>query len=459
MSKNLLPPPSNHLTHALDRLLTLKSGDSHTTMSTGLPLVHWSGRTITPAYQQLVLGPIWLALVDPLDCTGIGVAGVGTCLDSTQPALASLLLCILPGISTGRISVFPSFPQRSTSYCMTVVRTAKAPYKPAPYPYQSTISRAYRRRNRTSLVMNPPSAAYPAVVRAPPTAAPPTNAPPPPFEDVYFDSNGVLFRNGVAIALLSNRTIIGHAAHRITPPVFDQYPAFVESRSVPQVIPGYPRGPVLPGLESLVEHLHHNGQGANNASKDAQMSSVSMNWGRLVGDAACIAEATRVFNEAHEIIVDHFYNTTAPPAPRSASEPCSPTTDPVDTDSNPADAQSEPLLTNDQGNPVLTTYPFTNFSCPATPNPPGFFDPKDYHRLDDNQIHDLLRRDHEPAQFDCFAFGPQHLTDLYQSAMSAMVSNYTQFPPRNGAKCADCVQTFKFITRRYHLIDRVMHRQ
>jgi hypothetical protein len=190
MSENLLPPPLNHLTHALDQLRTLKSGkwssscllflffawepplmqlnflpgDSHTTMSTGLPLVHWSGRTITPAYQRLVLGPIWLALVDPLDCTGIGVAGVGTCLDSTQPALASLLLCIPPGISTGRISVFPSVPQRSTSYCMTVVRTAKAPYKPAPYPYQSTISRAYRRRNRTSLVMNPPSAAYPAVV-------------------------------------------------------------------------------------------------------------------------------------------------------------------------------------------------------------------------------------------------------------------------------------------------------
>ncbi|PLW27546.1 hypothetical protein PCASD_23409 [Puccinia coronata f. sp. avenae] len=77
----------------------------------------------------------------------------------------------------------------------------------------------------------------------------------PPFEDLYFDSNGVLFRNGVAVVdqhgslirrsiverppptlvapenlvLRSNHAVIGHAAHRISPPVFDPYPAFVES--------------------------------------------------------------------------------------------------------------------------------------------------------------------------------------------------------------------------------------
>jgi hypothetical protein len=179
MSKNLLPPPSNHLTHALDRLRTLKSGkwsssclvflffawepplmqlnflpgDSHTTMSTGLPLVHRLGQTITPAYQRLVLGPIWLALVDPLDRTGIGVAGVGTCLNSTQPALASLLLCIPPGISIGRIFVFPLLlPQRSATCRMTVICTAKATCRSIPYPYQSSISRLYRRRRRALFV-------------------------------------------------------------------------------------------------------------------------------------------------------------------------------------------------------------------------------------------------------------------------------------------------------------------
>ncbi|PLW13430.1 hypothetical protein PCANC_22211 [Puccinia coronata f. sp. avenae] len=262
--------------------------------------------------------------------------------------------------------------------------------------------------------MLPSSDAYPASVRAPPNAAP------PPFKDLYFDSNGVLFRNGVAVvdqhgslirrsiveqppptpvapenlvslllfhfsaimytdparisgaALQSRRDRTCCAPH--FPPVFDPYPAFVESRSVPPVFQAYPRGPVPPGLESLPEHLHHNGPGATNASEDAQMSSA--NRGRLVGDPARIAEATRVFNEAHDLIVDYFYNTAAPPVPCPASEPRAPTTDPIDTDSDPADTQSEPLLTNDQGDPVSTTYPFTNFSRPATPNPPGFLIPK-----------------------------------------------------------------------------------
>jgi hypothetical protein len=110
-------------------------------MSTGLPLVHWLGRSITPAFQRLALGPIWLTLVDPLNRTGIGVAGSDTRPVSTQPSLFSPLLCFPPGISTGRIVGFPFFlPQRSTARRMTVIRTAKASYKPAPYPYQSTIS-------------------------------------------------------------------------------------------------------------------------------------------------------------------------------------------------------------------------------------------------------------------------------------------------------------------------------
>ncbi|PLW31490.1 hypothetical protein PCANC_21083 [Puccinia coronata f. sp. avenae] len=480
MSENPIPPSSHRIIHAIGRPL---ASICRPIMPANLPPVRRLGRSTLPAYQRLALGPICLTLVDPLNRTGIGVAGGDKRPVSTQSSLFGPLLRFPPGISTGRVVGFPFFlPQRSTTRRMTVIRTAKASYKPAPYPYRSTISRAYRRRNRSSLAMLPSSDAYPASVRAPTTV-------PPPFEDMYFDSNGVLFRNGIAIvdqhgsiirrpvverplpvfrpthvepetsALRSNRAILGHPAHRITPPVYDPYPTFVESRSIPPAFPAYPRGPVPPGLESLPEHLHHNGPGATNASEDAQMSSVSANRGRLVGDPARIAEAARVFNEAHDLIVDHFYNTAAPLVPRPASEPRAPTTDPIDTDSDPADTQSEPLLTNDQGDPVSTTYPFTNFSRPATPNPPGFFDPEDYHRLDDDQIHALLRRDHEPARFDRFAFGPQHLTDLYQSAMSAMVSNYTRFPPRDGAECADRVQTFKFITRRYHSLDRVMRRQ
>jgi hypothetical protein len=93
-----------------------------------------------------------------------------------------------------------------------------------------------------------------------------------------------------------------------------------------------------------------------------------------------------------------------------------------------------------------------------TPNLPGFFDPEDYHQLDDRQIHNLLTCNHEPDRFDCYVFEPQQLTDLYQSTMSAMVSNYNSFPPCNAAKCADCVATFKFITCCYNLLDWVMRR-
>ncbi|PLW21601.1 hypothetical protein PCANC_03977 [Puccinia coronata f. sp. avenae] len=78
-----------------------------------------------------------------------------------------------------------------------------------------------------------------------------------------------------------------------------------------------------------------------------------------------------MYNQAHDLFVHQHYNVGAQSHPRPASEPRAPTTDPIETDSEPADTQSEPLLTNDQGDPVLVTYPFTNFSRPTTPNPPG----------------------------------------------------------------------------------------
>ncbi|PLW34845.1 hypothetical protein PCANC_18730 [Puccinia coronata f. sp. avenae] len=172
-------------------------------------------------------------------------------------------------------------------------------------------------------------------------------------------------------------SVRGVSLHPPGVPSLSQGPSPSWSREPPRAPP-----PQWPGLTPC--------QGANSSSEDAQSDLVLLvpdatclrdAWS-LIGDPARIAEATRVFNEAH---------------------PRAPTTDPIDTDSDPADAQSEPLLTNDQGDPVSTTYPFTNFSRPATPNPPGFFDPEDYHRLDDDQIHALLRRDHEPARFDRFA--------------------------------------------------------
>ncbi|PLW44132.1 hypothetical protein PCANC_13779 [Puccinia coronata f. sp. avenae] len=455
-------------------------------------LVRRLGRSISSAAKHQALGPSIASRVGRFPRTGIGPFNTRPFLTSAQPALPSFYPQLPLGISIGQNAVFPSFLQQlPASRCMTVIRATKAIRKSSPYPYQSTLSQSYCRRSRASSGMSSPQEVKPAISvygnsssdvtsaasNACPTPAPlfrlPTHhhfdvggipttpvsltaaALAPVLEDIYFDSNGVLFCNGLAIVdqhssiirrpiaerplpvfrptfvdpetsvLRTNRAVIGQNAHWIAPPFFDPLPAFIKSRLDAAAVPVYPRGPVPPGLESLVEHLHPNGQApaANNSavdlSGDAQMRPASETRGRLTGDPARIAEATRVYNQAH----------------------------------------SEPLLTNDQGDPVLVTYPFTNFSRPTTPNPPGFFDPDDYHQLENDQIHDLLRRNHKPGRFDRYAFGPQQLTDLYQSAMSAMVSNYTRFPPRDGAECANWVQTFKFITRRYHSLDRVMRRR
>ncbi|PLW55962.1 hypothetical protein PCANC_03008 [Puccinia coronata f. sp. avenae] len=87
----------------------------------------------------------------------------------------------------------------------------------------------------------------------------------------------VLYRFFAPLLLIrKHRAVIGQNAHRIAPPFFDPLPAFIESRPDAAAVPVYPRGPVPPGLESLVEHLHHNGQApaannsAVNSSGDAQ---------------------------------------------------------------------------------------------------------------------------------------------------------------------------------------------
>ncbi|PLW42875.1 hypothetical protein PCASD_07233 [Puccinia coronata f. sp. avenae] len=413
-----------------------------TIMLDGL-LVRRLGRLISSAAKHQALGPSIASRVGRFPRTGIGPFNTRPFLTSAQPALPSFYPQLPLGISIGRNAVFPSFLQKlPASRCMTVIRATKAIRKSSPYPYQLT------RLNPPFPSMVSASDVTSAASNARPTPAPlfclPTHhhfdvggvpttpvsltaaALAPVLEDIYFDSNGVLFRNGLAIVdqhgsiicrpiakrplpvfrptfvdpetsvLRTNRAVIGQNAHRIAPPFFDPLPAFIESRPDAAAVPVYPRGPVPPSLESLVEHLHHNGQApaANNSavdsSGDAQMWPALETCGRLTGDPARIAEATRVYNQAHDLFVNQHYNIVSPPAPRPASEPRAPTTDPIKTDSEPADTQSEPLLTNDQGDPVSVTYPFTNFSRPTTPNPPGFFDPDDYHRLDDDQIHDLL---------------------------------------------------------------------
>ncbi|PLW05564.1 hypothetical protein PCASD_25716 [Puccinia coronata f. sp. avenae] len=393
-----------------------------TIMLDGL-LVRRLGRLISSAAKHQALGPSIASRVGRFPRTGIGPFNTRPFLTSAQPALPSFYPQLPLGISIGQNAVFPSFLQQlPASRCMTVIRATKAIRKSSPYPYQLTLSQSYRRRSRASSGMSSPQEVKPAI-------------------SVYgfrlrFDQHGSIIRRPIAerplpvfcptfvdpetSVLRTNRAVICQNAHRIAPPSLNPLPAFIESRPDAAAVPVYPRGPVPPGLESLVEHLHHNGQApaANNSavdsSGDAQMRPASETRGRLTGDPARIAEATRVYNQAHvspplflfffidfqtELIdlmaprTSLLINITIlchPQAPRPSSEPQAPTTDPIETDSEPADTQSEPLLTNDQGDPVSVTYPFTSFSRPTTPNPPGFFDPDDYHQLDDDQIHDLL---------------------------------------------------------------------
>ncbi|PLW27307.1 hypothetical protein PCANC_26115, partial [Puccinia coronata f. sp. avenae] len=333
------------------------------------------------AAKHQVLGPFIASGVGRFPRTGIGPFSTWPLPSSVQPALPRFYPQYRSGISIGRNAVFPAFLQQlPASRRMTVIRATKAVRKP--YPYQSTLSQSYRRRSCAASSMNASpdvkpvissyansSAAHaptaPAYVRSSiPTlpqwrrhrrstrlhhSSPIAERPLPVFRPTFVDPETSVLR--------TNRAVIGQHAHRIALPFFDPLPAFIESRSDAAAVPTYPRGPVPPGLESLVEHLHHNGQApaANNSavdsSGDAQMQPASETRGRLTGDPARIAEATRMYNQAHDLFVHQHYDVGAPPHPRPASEPRAPTTDPIKTDSEPADTQSEPLLTNDQGDP------------------------------------------------------------------------------------------------------------
>ncbi|PLW43444.1 hypothetical protein PCASD_07540 [Puccinia coronata f. sp. avenae] len=138
----------------------------------------------------------------------------------------------------------------------------------------------------------------------------------------------------------------------------------------PPGVPSLSQGPSPSWSREPPEHLRRNGpgltpcQGANSSSEDAQM---------------------RPASETRGLIVDHFYNTAAPPVPRPASEPRAPTTDPIDTDSDRRRRPIRAVTDQRSRRPGLDHLSFTNFSRPATPNPPGFFDPEDYHRLDDDK--------------------------------------------------------------------------
>lgn len=106
--------------------------------------------------------------------------------------------------------------------------------------------------------------------------------------------------------------------------------------------------------------------------------------------------------------------------------------------------------------PPLDTYPFADVTRVPSPNPPGFYDPDDYHRLQDHQIESMLQRRPDPARFSRYTFAPQQFTDFYQSIASEYVQLCNKHPTPNDDERADRINFFKFMTRRYHSIDRVV---
>ncbi|PLW55308.1 hypothetical protein PCANC_10564 [Puccinia coronata f. sp. avenae] len=106
--------------------------------------------------------------------------------------------------------------------------------------------------------------------------------------------------------------------------------------------------------------------------------------------------------------------------------------------------------------PAVETYPFTDFSPVPTPEPRGFFDPAVFHGLNDQQIEDLLKRQHEPGRFNRYAFGPHHFTGFYQSISSYYVQLYNQVPPSTPAERAMRFEFFCFMAGRYHSFDHMV---
>ncbi|PLW58464.1 hypothetical protein PCANC_00470 [Puccinia coronata f. sp. avenae] len=75
------------------------------------------------------------------------------------------------------------------------------------------------------------------------------------------------------------------------------------------------------------------------------------------------------------------------------------------------------------------THCFANVTPVCLPNPHSFYDPSDYHRLKAYQVAQLLKEPHKHAHFDCYTFGPQQFTNMYQSFLSNFVCLFHQCPP------------------------------
>ncbi|KAA1108227.1 hypothetical protein PGT21_004693 [Puccinia graminis f. sp. tritici] len=154
-----------------------------------------------------------------------------------------------------------------------------------------------------------------------------------------------------------------------------------------------------------------------------------------------------------QVDINNFLN---PPPNPSGTRRQSPIAVPS-TPSIPANADQEPSHISS----VLSVDSFhtaEDFLLPQirvpSPSPAGMYDPDDYHHLARHQVEALLDRRAAPERFDRYEFTPQHFTDFYQSATTALVHHFTRHPAANANERQDRVRLFRFLTRRYRSMTR-----
>ncbi|PLW52814.1 hypothetical protein PCANC_08913 [Puccinia coronata f. sp. avenae] len=91
----------------------------------------------------------------PYHHAGSSRASMGRSI-SQQPHRVLVLHCFWSPIPLSAERRFPAFPAASSSRRMTVIRATKAIRNSSPSPYQSTLSKSYRRRIRASSGMSSP---------------------------------------------------------------------------------------------------------------------------------------------------------------------------------------------------------------------------------------------------------------------------------------------------------------
>ena len=164
-------------------------------------------------------------------------------------------------------------------------------------------------------------------------------------------------------------------------------------------------------------------------------------------------------------MVDYSWSDRPPPAPRPSNltTPSSGDAAPVQTDNPPAAEEilvsnpAEPTtIPNGTDNEPPPTYPFANVSRVASPEPRGFYDPDDYHRLQDHQIRALLERRPNPARFDRYAFSSQQFGDFYQGVVSDFANLSNHFPADGDRERDARVAYIRSVTRRFHSMIRVV---